>query len=104
MCAPDGCQAGLRCFSADRHSPRAQEIEEHSLAATVLRDYDDTRRCHRAVGGVLLEQTVGDVRPAVENEVAMLVKARSDLDERIRKTEEEIIKFQKENGIRMVSD
>jgi len=50
----------------------------------------------------LMEQTVGTVRPALASELDMLGKAHSDLQEKIRKTEEAILKFQNDNGIKVV--
>lgn len=87
---------------AERIGAIEGEIEEHNLAVDVLKDYDDSRVCHRAVGGVLMEQTVGTVRPALASELDMLGKAHSDLQEKIRKTEEAILKFQNDNGIKVV--
>jgi prefoldin subunit 2 len=87
---------------AERIGAIEGEIEEHNLAVDVLKDYDDSRLCHRAVGGVLMEQTVGTVRPALASELDMLGKAHSDLQEKIRKTEEAILKFQNDNGIKVV--
>jgi hypothetical protein len=48
---------------------RLQEIEEHVVAKNVLKDFDASRRCHRAIGGILVEQTVGTVLPAGESEM-----------------------------------
>ena len=43
------------------------ERQEHDLVLEALRNCgDDGRRCFRLVGGVLVERTVGEVKPAVE--------------------------------------
>lgn len=87
---------------AERIGAIEGEMEEHNLAVDVLKDYEDSRVCHRAVGGVLMEQTVGSVRPALASELAMLSKAHSELQEQVKKTEEAILKFQRDNGIKVV--
>lgn len=38
-----------------------------SLVIDTLKEVDETRRCYRMVGGVLVERTVKEVLPALEN-------------------------------------
>lgn len=42
------------------------ELSEHRLVITALEPMDPSRRCYRAIGGVLVERTVAEVLPAVE--------------------------------------
>ena len=41
------------------------ERHDHALVIEALKPLEATRRCHRLVGGVLVERTVGEVLPAV---------------------------------------
>ncbi|NXT53473.1 PFD2 protein, partial [Pluvianellus socialis] len=43
------------------------ELNEHSLVIETLREVDPTRKCYRMVGGILVERTVKEVLPALEN-------------------------------------
>ena len=43
------------------------ELDEHSLVIDTLKEVDETRKCYLIVGGVLVEQTVQEVLPALEN-------------------------------------
>ena len=38
-----------------------------SLVIDTLKEVDETRKCYRMVGGVLVERTVKEVLPALEN-------------------------------------
>lgn len=38
-----------------------------SVVIEALKDVDPSRKCFRMIGGVLVERTVGDVLPALEN-------------------------------------
>ena len=42
-----------------------QDRQEHELVLEALNGADDGRKCFRFMGGVLVERTVGEVRPAV---------------------------------------
>lgn len=43
------------------------EINEHSLVIDTLKEVDPSRKCFRLMGGVLVERTVKEVLPALEN-------------------------------------
>lgn len=47
------------------HSVEA-EIEDHIMCKSVMADFEPSRRCHRAIGGVLMEQNVGTTLPQGE--------------------------------------
>lgn len=42
------------------------ELEEHQVVIGALEPLDKGRRCHRLIGGVLVERTVAEVLPALE--------------------------------------
>ena len=42
------------------------ELTEHQLVTEAMKEMEASRRCFRMIGGVLVERTVGEVKPAVE--------------------------------------
>lgn len=52
-----------------RTAPPSSEpaLSSSSLVIDTLKEVDETRRCYRMVGGVLVERTVKEVLPALEN-------------------------------------
>jgi prefoldin subunit 2 len=82
----------------------SEEIEEHEAAANVLGKFDSARPCKRAVGGVLMESSVGEVLPAVQNEQALLAKAAEEMTAKLRESEKQMAEFQKKHDIRIVSE
>lgn len=46
------------------------EKEEHRLVEGTLSKLDDSRKAYRLVGGILVERTVGEVRPIVTQNLA----------------------------------
>jgi prefoldin subunit 2 len=82
----------------------SEEIEEHEAAANVLGKFDSARPCKRAVGGVLMESSVGEVLPAVQNERALLAKAAEEMTAKLRESEKQMTEFQKKHDIRIVSE
>ena len=78
-----------------------KEIEEHASAAIVLREYAATRPCKRMVGGVLIDSTVGEVLPAVENEGAMLTKAVEDMIGKLTERRDAMEEFKRTHNIRV---
>merc|ERR1719379_310941 len=42
-----------------------QEVNEHNLVLKAFEKVEPERRCFRMVGGVLVERTVAEVKPAV---------------------------------------
>ena len=81
-----------------------EEIEEHESAANVLGKVDSARPCKRAVGGVLMESSVGDILPAVQNEQKLLAKAMEEMTAKLHENEKQMNEFQKKHDIRIVSE
>lgn len=75
---------------------------EHSLVLRALTDVDGNRRCYRSIGGVLVERTVNEVRPAVEKNlknIEEIIKKLSDeLREREKVTDDFRVKFNIQMG------
>lgn len=49
----------------ERVSELEMEHEEHEVVVKALEPLDSDRRCHRLVGGVLVERNVAEVVPAL---------------------------------------
>lgn len=81
-----------------------EEIQEHAEAAKVLETVDGARPCKRAVGGVLIDSTVGEVLPALYNEMQMLTKASDEITGKIGELQNQMSAFTKKNDIRIVSE
>lgn len=85
----------------ERINTVGDEIMEHDYAASVLEKFDGARPCKRAIGGVLIDSTAGEVLPAVRNEMKLLTKASEELTAKLRETEKELQDFQTEHDIRI---
>jgi prefoldin subunit 2 len=81
-----------------------EEIQEHAEAAQVLEKVDGARPCKRAVGGVLIDSTVGEVLPALYNEMTMLTKASDDITGKLDELQKQMAAFTKKHDIRIVSE
>ncbi|KAF4724021.1 Prefoldin subunit 2, partial [Perkinsus olseni] len=72
-----------------------QESKEHGLVLGAFDKVPEDRRCYRLVGGVLVERTVKDFRPVVEDNKARMeeaLKSLSDMLSEKTKTMDELIK------------
>ena len=43
-----------------------QEAKEHQLVLDAFKSVESTRKCFRMIGGVLVERTVEDTKPSLE--------------------------------------
>jgi prefoldin subunit 2 len=59
---------------ASKTAELEMELNEHSLVIDTLKEADETHKCYRMVGGVLVEQTVKEVLPALENNKEQIQK------------------------------
>ncbi|XP_036620947.1 prefoldin subunit 2-like [Trichosurus vulpecula] len=63
-------QRGLASKAAELE----MELNEHSLVIDTVREVDPTRKCYPMVGGILVEQTVKEVLPALEGNKEQIQK------------------------------
>lgn len=86
-------------------SQKINEIEadanEHALVLKTLEPVDADRKCFRLVGGVLVEQTVGLVKPHVEGNAKNLQQVIEKLTTAYEAKGKETLAFQKEYKIRV---
>lgn len=70
---------------ADRH--------DHALVLEAIRPLEISRRCHRLVGGVLVERTVGEVLPMIEQSLANFDLLLKNLNTSLVSKEKELQAF-----------
>ncbi|ROT39782.1 Prefoldin beta-like protein [Sodiomyces alkalinus F11] len=79
-----------------------QEAEEHKLVLETLQPLSGDRKAFRLVNGVLMEQTVKDVLPALTTNSEGLRKVLEDLVKQYKTKQEELEKWKKKNNIQVV--
>ncbi|KAG9274558.1 prefoldin subunit 2 [Astyanax mexicanus] len=80
------------------------EINEHSLVIDTLKEVDPTRKCYRLVGGVLVERTVKEVLPALENNKEQISKIVETLNTQMQTKGRELTEYRERYNIRLVSE
>ena len=67
-----------------------EELKEHSLVISTIKDLPKERKCWRMIGGALVERTVGEVLPALETKVKeeLEVKIKTFFDKMTLKEKE----------------
>lgn len=75
------------------------EIHEHNLVYDQLKELDDARRAHRLVGGALIEKTVGQVRPEIQENLNKFNTMIKMLQEQLVRKEKETEDFMTEYKI-----
>ncbi|XP_028285070.1 prefoldin subunit 2 [Parambassis ranga] len=79
-------------------------INEHSLVIDTLKDVDPSRKCFRLVGGVLMERTVKEVLPALENNKEQLSKLRDTINTQMQTKGRELTEYRERYNIRLVGE
>ncbi|XP_058721904.1 prefoldin subunit 2 [Vicia villosa] len=77
------------------------EVSEHSLVLNAIQPLDQSRRCYRMIGGVLVERTIKEVLPAVQRNKEGLEEVVARLNETLEKKKKEIAEFETKYKIRM---
>ncbi|KAL7978386.1 hypothetical protein Chor_014925 [Crotalus horridus] len=83
-------QRGLASKAAELE----MELNEHKLVIETLREVDPTRKCFRMVGGVLVERTVKEVLPALEN----------NKEQQLQTKGRELNEFREKHNIRLMGE
>merc|ERR1712002_450807 len=76
-----------------------QERGEHELVAETLKKCEPERKAWRLVGGVLTERTVGEVLPALENQIENLSNVIKTLEEQMETKAKEITAYREKHQI-----
>lgn len=77
--------------------------QEHELVITTLAPLDPQRKCFRMVGGVLLDRNVAEVLPAVQKNKDQIAGLIDQLNELLKRKDEELRQFQSKHNIRIRS-
>ncbi|XP_053224154.1 prefoldin subunit 2 [Podarcis raffonei] len=93
-------QRGLASKAAELE----MELNEHKLVIETLREVDPTRKCYRMVGGVLVERTVKEVLPALENNKEQINKIIETLTQQLQTKGRELNEFREKHNIRLMGE
>ncbi len=77
------------------------DVGEHNTVIETLKSVDGDRKCFRSVGGILVERTVKEVLPALENNKAQIQSLLEKLEGQLRSKGEELVKFKEEHNIKL---
>jgi prefoldin subunit 2 len=66
------------------------ELQDHVLVLQNLEPLAADRRCYRLIGGVLVERTVGEVRPKIEMNKERLLAILNQLANQLKVVEDEV--------------
>ncbi|KAL5272624.1 hypothetical protein ACHWQZ_G000734 [Mnemiopsis leidyi] len=87
---------------AQKISELKLEESEHKLVIDALKEVNDpTRKCYQLVGGVLMERTVGQVQPNLENNASKINSLINSMDNTLEKKAKELVDFKEKHGIKV---
>jgi len=86
---------------ANKISELDSDRNEHALVVRAITGLDGNRRCYRSIGGVLVERTVKEVLPAVENNLKQITDLITQLSDQLKEKEKECDEFREKFNIRM---
>ncbi|XP_075974982.1 prefoldin 2 [Anticarsia gemmatalis] len=84
---------------ANKITELEMDLNEHKIVIETLRGVDKTRKCFRMIGGVLVERTVNEVLPELENNCEQLPKAIKALEEQLENKGRTINEYVQQNNI-----
>jgi prefoldin subunit 2 len=79
-----------------------QDAEEHKLVLESLAPVPADRKCFRMINGVLVERTVGEVRPALETNAEGLGRVLDGLVKEYKKKQDEMDVWKAKNNVQVV--
>ncbi|WAR04649.1 PFD2-like protein [Mya arenaria] len=77
------------------------DMKEHELVIETLKEVDESRKCFRLVGGVLVERTVKDVLPALVNNKEQMEKMVDSMKGSLVTKGEEINKYRETHNLKI---
>ncbi|KAM9501858.1 prefoldin subunit 2 [Clarias gariepinus] len=89
---------------ASKAAELEMDINEHSLVIDTLKEVDPSRKCYRLVGGVLVERTVKEVLPALENNKEQISKIVASLSTQMQTKGRELTEYRERYNIRLVGE
>mmetsp|Transcript_3737 Transcript_3737/g.9534 ORF Transcript_3737/g.9534 Transcript_3737/m.9534 type:complete len:148 (-) Transcript_3737:37-480(-) len=76
-----------------------QEINEHVLVLKAFEKVEPERRCFRMIGGVLVERTVAEVKPAIESNREKIKQAVGQIEAQLKLKTEQRTQFIEKHGL-----
>ncbi|KEG11717.1 prefoldin subunit 2 [Trypanosoma grayi] len=93
-------QLRQECLSlVSRNSELENELHEHKLVAEALRPLNGDRRCHRLVGGALIERSVADVLPELEENIKGIQEALEQLNKILAEKQKAMEEYARKHGV-----
>ncbi|CAB1422268.1 unnamed protein product [Pleuronectes platessa] len=89
---------------ASKAAELEMDINEHSLVIDTLREVDASRKCFRLVGGVLVERTVKEVLPALENNKEQISKIIESINTKMQSKGRDLTEYRERYNIRLVGE
>ncbi|XP_013887968.1 prefoldin subunit 2 [Austrofundulus limnaeus] len=89
---------------ASKAAELEMDITEHSLVIETLKEVDPSRKCFRLVGGVLVERTVKEVLPALENNKEQISKIIETISTQMQTKGRELTEYRERYNIRLVGE
>ncbi|XP_072315049.1 prefoldin subunit 2 [Eucyclogobius newberryi] len=89
---------------ASKAAELEMEINEHSLVIETLKDVDPSRKCFRLVGGVLVERTVKEILPALENNKEQISKIIETINTQMQTKGRDLTEYREKYNIRLVGE
>ncbi|KAJ3584939.1 hypothetical protein NHX12_013662 [Muraenolepis orangiensis] len=89
---------------ASKASECEMDNNEHCLVIETLKEVDPSRKCFRLVGGVLVERTVKEVLPALENSKEQFSKVIETLTAKMEAKGRELTEYRERYNIRLVGE
>ncbi|AEE76644.1 putative prefoldin subunit 2 [Arabidopsis thaliana] len=77
------------------------QVSEHSLVINAIQPLDQSRKCFRMIGGVLVERTIKEVLPAVQRNKDGLEEVVRKLYETLEKKKKDLTEFEAKYKIRI---
>jgi prefoldin subunit 2 len=77
------------------------EKYEHQVVIDTIKGLEKERICHRLVGGILIERTVGEVLPALMKSVDILSDSMNTLSKELEKRQVELNDYKTKHDIKV---
>ena len=71
-----------------------EEKKEHSLVLEAIKDLEPSRKSWRLVGSAMVERTVGEIIPALKQNIEMITKTVEAYGSNLKTKEKEIMDFE----------
>ena len=77
------------------------DLQQHERVLESIANLPDDRKCYRLVGEVLVQMTIGEAKPALDQQKVSLKELVQTFTAKIKAKEEEILSYQKEHNIQI---